>query len=81
MDFWKEAEKNKKLYPEGTVVELISMNDPQAVESGTRGTVDYVDDIGQIHVQWENGRTLALIPSEDAFKVISKPQREQDIER
>ena len=31
-----------------------------------------VDDAGLIHMQWDNGRTLPLIPCEDKFTVISK---------
>lgn len=34
---------------------------------GLRGTVDYVDDQGQLHMNWENGRSLALVPGEDVF--------------
>ena len=75
MDEWLDLEKKtafyKELYPKGTRIELIKMNDPYApVPSGTRGTVEFVDDIGQIHMAWDNGRTLALIPSEDVFKKI-----------
>ena len=48
------------------------MNDPFApVPSGTRGTVDYVDDMGQIHMRWDNGRTLALVPGEDSFRKLT----------
>ena len=35
--------------------------------SGLAGTVQFVDDIGQIHVQWENGRSLALNAETDRF--------------
>jgi hypothetical protein len=34
---------------------------------GLKGTVMSVDDIGQIHVNWENGSTLALT-EEDSFE-------------
>jgi hypothetical protein len=37
---------------------------------GLEGTVNSVDDAGQIHVSWENGSTLALIEGVDAFKII-----------
>lgn len=40
----RAAKRYKEQYPEGTRIELISMNDSQAVPPGTRGTVDYVDD-------------------------------------
>ena len=67
----RQAEIYKELYPKGTRIELIKMNDPYApVPAGTRGTVEFVDDIGQIAMRWDNGRTLALVPSEDIFKKI-----------
>jgi hypothetical protein len=67
----RRAKVYKEMYPKGTRIELIDMDDPYAsIESGTKGTVEFVDDIGQIHMKWDNGRTLALIPGEDSFKVI-----------
>lgn len=66
-------EITKQHYPKGTRIELISMNDPFApVPSGTKGTVECVDDMGQIHMKWDNGRTLALIPGEDSFRKIEE---------
>lgn len=67
----------RERYPSGSRIRLSNMNDPYApVEAGTTGTVDYIDDIGQIHVQWDNGRTLPLVPGEDSFTIIeSEPVR------
>lgn len=62
----------KVLYPKGTKIKLIKMNDKYAPPSGTIGTVDFVDDIGQIHVKWESGGSLALIIGEDNFEVIEQ---------
>lgn len=62
----------RKLYPAGTRVECISMSDPFAITCGVRGTVQFVDDAGQIHVRWDNGRGLALIPGEDSFRIIEE---------
>lgn len=73
----KEVDRIKKQYPVGTRIELISMDDPHApIESGMQGTVDMVDDIGTLHMKWDNGRTLGIVPGEDNFKVISRPQEE-----
>lgn len=60
----------KKEYPIGTRVKLGYMNDPYAVTIGTLGTVDYVDDAGQIGVSWDNGSTLSLIYGVDKFEVV-----------
>nr|WP_312215914.1 DUF4314 domain-containing protein [Clostridioides sp.] len=73
----KEVNKIKEQYPKGTRIELISMNDPySSIEPGTKGTVESVDDIGTLHMKWDNGRTLGIVPGEDSFKVISKPLEE-----
>ena len=58
-------------YPPGTRIRLNSMNDPYApITPGTEGVVDVVDDDGQLHMKWDNGRTLALIPGEDSFTLL-----------
>ena len=52
----------RKQYPVGTRIRLDSMQDPYApVEAGTTGKLDYIDDAGQFHMKWDNGRVLALI--------------------
>ena len=55
----------KDLYPAGTRVKLVEMNDIQAPPIGTLGTVMYVDDIGTIHIRWDNGSTLGAAYAED----------------
>ena len=67
----KMAEFIKEQYPPGTRIRLNSMDDPYApIAPGTEGEVDFVDDIGQLHMKWDNGRTLALVPGEDSFSVL-----------
>ena len=63
---------NKKKYPKGTIIELIHMDDPQAPPSGTTGEVEFVDDIGQIHMKWSNGSGLALNTNYDKFRIITQ---------
>ena len=58
-------------YPAGTRIRLIHMDDPYApVLKGTTGTVVSVDDAGNIHMNWDNGRTLAICPEVDSFTKI-----------
>ena len=61
----------KEQYPPGTRIRLNSMEDPYApIAPGTEGVVDFVDDIGTIHMKWDNGRSLGIVPSEDSFSVL-----------
>ena len=64
--------KLKEQYPPGTRVLLNQMDDPHhPVESGTRGTVVHVDDQANMHMKWDNGRTLALDPELDSFRKLT----------
>lgn len=66
------SESTKKLYPPGTRIELLSMSDSYApVSSGTRGTVKFVDSLGTIFPEWDNGRTLGVVPGEDSFRKLT----------
>ena len=48
---------------------------------GSKGIVDYVDDIGQIHMKWENGSCLALNVEEDRFDIITKQDEIAEIKQ
>lgn len=61
------------LYPNGTRIKLIKMNDPYPLPNGTLGTVDYVDDDGNIQMKWDNGSSLALIYNVDKFSIVGDP--------
>lgn len=59
-------------FPAGCRVALIFMDDRYAPPAGTEGTVKYVDDIGQVHVDWDNGSGLAVnFEAGDAIRRIS----------
>lgn len=57
----KIVELLKKRYPAGTRVRLLKMEDPNPVPIGMLGTVEDVDDIGSLVVQWDNGRQLHVL--------------------
>ena len=64
-------------YPPGTRIVLGSMDDPHAPPPGTKGTVVYVDDMGQIGMKWDNGSSLSLMPGLDSFSKDSQPQKKR----
>ena len=74
----KQAAECRLNYPPGTRILLEHMDDKFAVPDGTRGTVDHVDDAGQIHMRWDNGRTLAIIPQVDSFRKLTKEELTQE---
>ena len=60
----------RRMYPAGTVVEILSMEDVQAPFPGTIGEVQGVDDAGQILVHWQTGSSLNLLPGIDSFRIV-----------
>lgn len=61
----------REQYPEGTRVELISMNDPHTtLRPGDKGRVSVVDDTGTIFVDWDNGSGLGIVYGEDSVRRI-----------
>ncbi len=69
----EELQKIRDTYKPGTLIELEKMDDPYtSLKAGNRGTVDFVDDAGQIHMKWETGSSLAVIPGVDVFRIVSE---------
>ena len=61
----------KSQYPKGTRVELVYMDDPYSkLNPGDLGTVDFVDDIGTIHIKWDNGSSLGIVYGEDKCRKV-----------
>ena len=54
----------------GQRVRLVYTSDPYSdLPAGSEGTVQFVDDLGTVHVAWDSGSTLGLIPGEDKWVV------------
>ena len=67
----------RERYPAGTRIRLNHMDDPYApIPDGTVGEVQYIDDGGNIHMIWQNGRTLSLIEGVDDFTIITNNKEE-----
>lgn len=56
-----EIERLRMDYPNGTRVELLQMDDPQALPVGPHGTFYGVDDSGSLLVRWDNGSGLNVV--------------------
>ena len=66
----------RKKYTVGTKLQLLSMwNQTYPVLPGTVGEVTHIDDAGSIHMRWENGSSLALIPEIDSFQIVSEAKK------
>ena len=74
-----KIEMVKRQYPVGTRIRLNSLcNDEHGMPVGLSGTVIGVDDQPSLLMEWDNGRSLSLMPFEDDFTVIGQ---EMDVEQ
>lgn len=72
-----QVEQIKKKYPVGTRIELDHMEGERDMPDGLRGTVEHVDDQGQLHMKWDNGRSLAVVPNADDFHILQPQEQEK----
>ena len=66
-----QIQRIKEQYKPGTRVELTDNMFGERIRAGERGTVTFVDDLGDVFTSWDNGGSLALIPNVDSFKIIT----------
>lgn len=66
-----QATEEAAEYMVGRRVRLKRSSDPHTeLRPGDEGTIRMVDSSGTIHVQWDSGSSLGLIPGEDSFSFI-----------
>ena len=70
MDMRRIVKSLKEMYPVGTRVELVKMDDVQAPPAGTCGTVTGIDDTGSLMVRWDNGSGLNVIYGVDVVRKV-----------
>lgn len=67
----RTVEQVRKMYPKGTRVELVEMDDPYSrLKPGDKGTVRIVDDTGTVFVKWDTGSSLGVVYGEDRIRKI-----------
>lgn len=77
---YKNADRLNGIYPPGTRVILLQMgDDPRPIEPNSRGTVAHVDSMGTVHVNWDNGRTLGVIPGIDIFRPLTQNELDAEV--
>ena len=54
----------------GDRIRVIHCDDPYENVNGLEGTVVIIDSLGTIHIHFDNGKNLGLIPNVDKFEVI-----------
>ena len=64
------VERLRSVYPDGTRVRLVKMDDLQAPPVGTEGTVVGVDDIDSLLMLWDNGSGLNVLYGVDKVEKI-----------
>lgn len=67
----KEIEKIKNIYIPGQKLELINLYSSfNVLLPGTKGMIEFIDDLGNIHVIWEHKKNIQLVVGIDEFKII-----------
>lgn len=65
----------------GDRIRLVYTSDPYTnLKPGDEGSVAFVDDVGTVHVNWDNDSRLGLIPGEDQWETIAVKQQEKSKE-
>ena len=56
----------------GTRVEILHLQDHwSTLKAGEQGTVEFIDAVGTVHCDWDNGGKLGLVPGVDRWKLLA----------
>lgn len=58
----------KGTYPDGCIVRMCA-NDTN-IKAGATGIVNFVDDVGQVFVCWEDGQNTVVVPTKNQIEKI-----------
>ena len=62
------AREMRDRYPAGTRVRLLHTDDRfTGLAPNAEGVVTFIDDLGTVHVRWDDGSRLGLVPGYDAW--------------
>ena len=73
-----QVEQIKRKYPVGIRIQLEHMEGEADMPDGLCGTVCHVNDQGQLHMKWDNGRSLAVVPNVDSFHILRTQEQEEE---
>ena len=61
----------REKHPEGSRVQLVTLNDPYSkLKPGECGVLRFIDSMGTYFVDWDSGSGLGLVPGEDSFNIL-----------
>ena len=66
-------EDNTRMDPqakEGMRIRMLHMDDQHGVDEGMEGTIVRIDDLGTLHVHWDDGSQLGVIPQLDKYQLL-----------
>ncbi|HZW76230.1 MAG TPA: DUF4314 domain-containing protein, partial [Caldimonas sp.] len=68
---WDTRARQLDVLVAGARVRLVRTTDPHTeLRPGARGTIEDVDDAGTIHVAWDSGSSLGMVPGEDVIELL-----------
>ncbi len=75
MDYLQRRKMTKIVeeeFPKGSRIKLLDymQDDPRSITPGTVGTVSFIDAVGTVHVDWDDGRRLGVVPGKDRFERV-----------